>query len=246
MKRLSEFFTTDNYGNPCFFTLFDSSSLQRAHFNAYWGNIDRMIHYQHGKQLVSGEPNTVNPILSDYMQYVYAWYLTHLEDLNRIYDTSIATYNPLDNYAMTEEQATARERGEIQNSTDSDVKPRVSTNYTSTNDDKTSGRLEGYNVSGILDTGYSPKSNGTENSTSKSMYNNTVSMTADTISATGHEVETIQHKRAGNIGTVTSQDMLNAEYDARERGFIDIFIKMFARDCLSGLFAVDKDGWCGI
>lgn len=244
LTKLSKFFTM-GLGTVNLFGQFDNTAQNLAHFKTLIPHIDRVLYHDYGDELARGTPDEITPLISDFMQFVLSWWTMRIEDLNRIYDASIETYNPLDNYTMTEETATARKRGEIENSTDADIKPRVSTNYTSTNDDKTTGRMESYTVAGILQSGMTPNTNGTENTKTKSKYNDEQTLSTDNLSVTGNEVETIEHKRNGNIGTVTAQDMLNQEYDVRERGFIIQFCKLFERECLTGLFAVGDNDYCG-
>lgn len=245
LTKLSEFYTTNNIGVVQLFGQFDNTALSLAHFPNLIPHIDRVIYHNYGDELARGTPDNNIPLLSDYMQFLVSWWTARIDDLNRIYDASMETYNPLDNYSMTEETATARKRGEIQNETENEIKPRVSTDYSSTNDDKSTGRMEGYNVSGILGSGDTPNTDGKEKSTTKSKYNDEQTLSTDNLTATGNEVETIEHKRAGNIGTVTAQDMLNQEFDTRERGFITQFCRIFERECLTGLFAVGDNDYCG-
>lgn len=238
LKRLSEYYTNDNK----FFRTFPTAVLNTARFAAFWPDIDIYIWHNYGTALARGE-NGLN--FDSYPNYVLSWLHLRMEDFNRIYDASVLTYNPLENYSMTEETATARKRGELENSTDSDIKPRVTAQYKTTNDDKSAGRLEGYSVGGLQSSNETPVSDGTENTTITSSYTETETLSTATLSATGHEVETIAHKRAGNIGVQSSQDMLNQEYDVRKRAFIKQFADAFNAECLTGLYAVDDDYYHG-
>lgn len=229
-------------GTVKLFGQFDNTLLNLLHFATLIPHIDRVIYYEYDNALVKGEVKT--PVLtSDYMEFLHSWLYTRLDDFNRMYDVMAATYNPLDNYSMTEQTAEAMNRGEAQSETEADVKPRVLTEYSTTNESQSAGRMTGYTTNGILGTAPAPDPSGKEKTTTKNKYNETKTASTTDLTATGNEVRTTEHKRAGNIGTVTSQDMAAAELDLRQRGFVTEFIKAFAAECLSGLYAIE-DGWC--
>lgn len=242
LTKLIDFFTTGTPGTVYLFGQFDTSILNQAHFKTLIPHIDRMIYYEYDTALVKGTASA--PVLaSDYMQFLSAWFTTRLDDLNRIYDVLAETYEPLDNYTMTEQTAEAMKRAEAQSETEAEVKPRITSQFSSTNDDHSTGRMTGYVTNGVLGTAPNANPDGKEKTTTKSKFNDTATASTTDLSATGNEVRTTEHIRRGNIGTVTAQNMANEEIDLRYRGFVTEFIKLFSNECLSGLYAVE-DGWC--
>lgn len=228
LKRLDEYF--DNSGK--LFGQFSSADIQLSDFSSLIGDIDEVIRWNFCDMLTRG---------NNFTTYLLSWWRLRISDFNAVYNASVKQYEPLENYTMEEETATGRSRGQLESSTDSDVKPRVSAQYETTNDDQSTGRLTGYNVAGLQNSGATPETSGSENTKTTSQYNTTATLTADTLSATANEVETVQHKRHGNIGVLSSQDMLKQEYDVRARSFIMFFCEVFARECLSGLYDTGGD-----
>lgn len=239
MRKLSDYFFSQNHE----FLKHNLTTAQQnaADFSTLIAQLDSVLYWNYRNMLVATDEPFDAGLSSDFVAFVSNWWDLRVGDFNAIYNASVAAYDPLENYGMTEESATGRSRGELQSSTDTDIKPRVSAQYETTNDDLSPGRLSSYSVAGIQDTNATPKAAGTENSTTKNKYNGTATLTADTLSATANEVETTQHKRHGNIGIQSSQDMLNQEYDVRKRSFIDTFCECFARECLTGLYDTGGD-----
>lgn len=220
---------------------FTNTDINEADFAEYVPDIDRILYHNYGDELARGTPDTAVPLQGDFMRFLLGWWRLRVSDFNAVYNASIAQYDPLENYSMNEESVTGRSRGEMQSSTDADIKPRVSAQYETTNDDLSPGRLSAYSVAGVQDTNATPKADGTENSTTKTKYNDTATLTADTLSVTANEAETSQHIRHGNIGVQSSQDMLGQEYDVRVRSFIMYFCTCFERECLTGLYDLGGD-----
>lgn len=220
---------------------FTSSDQLEAVFASYIPDIDRILYHNFADELARGTPDTVVPLQSDFMRFLLSWWRLRVKDFNAVYNASVKTYDPLENYSMTEQTATGRKRGEMQSSTDTDVLPRISTEYSTTNDSQTTGRMTGYVVAGVLGTAPNPQADASENSTTTNKYNETETMTIGDMTATGHEVETTEHNRHGNIGVQSSQDMLNQEYDVRLRSFIMYFCNCFERECLTGLYDMGGD-----
>ena len=240
MRKLADYFFSQNH--EFFKHNLTATQQSAAAFASLWAQIDSVLYWNYRNMLVATDEPFEAQQSSDFVAFVCNWYDLRVSDFNKVYNASVAAYEPLDNYGMTEETATARKRGEIKNSTDADVKPRVGVQYTTTNDNQSTGRMTAYNVSGIQDSGATVKAAGTENATTKSNYENTETLATTNLSATGHEVETVTHKRAGNIGVESSQNLLDQEYEVRKKSFIDMFIKSFCAECLTGLYACD-DGW---
>lgn len=239
MRKLADYFFNQNH--EFFKHNLTTAQQNAADFSTLIAQIDSVLYWNYRTMLVATDEPYEQQLSSDFVAFVSNWWDLRISDFNALYNASVAAYDPLENYAMTEESATGRSRGESQNETETDVKPRIAAQYETTNDDQSTGRMTGYNVAGILDTAPNPKTDGKEKSTTKNKYNDTATLTADTLSATANEVETTQHKRHGNIGVQSSQDMLNQEYDVRKRSFIDAFCECFARECLTGLYDTGGD-----
>ena len=239
MRKLADYFFSQNH--EFFKHNLTTAQQNAADFSSLIAQLDSVLYWNYRNMLVATDEPFELQQSSDFVAFVSNWWDLRVSDFNALYNASVAAYDPLENYAMTEESATGRSRGESQNETETDVKPRISTQYETTNDDQSTGRMTGYNVAGILDTAPNPKTDATEKSTTKNKYNDTATLTADTLTATANEVETTQHKRHGNIGVQSSQDMLNQEYDVRKRSFIDTFCECFARECLTGLYDTGGD-----
>lgn len=239
MRKLADYFFSQNH--EFFKHNLTTAQQNAADFSNLIAQLDSVLYWNYRNMLVATDEPYELQQSSDFVAFVCNWWDLRISDFNALYNATVAAYDPLENYAMTEESATGRSRGESQNETETDVKPRIAAQYETTNDDQSTGRMTGYNVAGILDTAPNPKADGTEKSTTKNKYNGTATLTADTLTATANEVETTQHKRHGNIGVQSSQDMLNQEYDVRKRSFIDTFCECFARECLTGLYDTGGD-----
>lgn len=237
LHKLSDFF------NPAVKLIgqFTNTDINEAVFAAYVPDIDRILYHYYADELARGTPDDAVPMQGDFMRFILAWWRLRVSDFNAVYNASVITYNPLENYSMNEQTATAHERATMQSSTDADVKPRISTQYETTNDDHGTGRMTGYNVGGLLGTAPNPDSDGSENSTTTNEYTDTKTLSVGDMTATGHEVETVEHNRHGNIGVQSSQDMLGQEYDVRLRSFIMYFCTCFERECLTGLYDMGGD-----
>lgn len=239
MRKLADYFFNQNH--EFFKHNLTATQQAAADFFALLAQVDSVLYWNYRNMLVATDEPFEQQQSSDFVAFVSNWWDLRISDFNAIYNASIAAYDPLENYNMTEETATGRSRGTMESSTDTDVLPRVSAQYETTNDDLSTGRLSGYAVAGIQSTGATPKADGTENSTTTNEYTTTETLATDNLSVTANEVETTQHNRHGNIGVQTSMDMLAQEYDIRKRSFIDTFCECFARECLTGLYDTGGD-----
>ena len=179
---------------------------------------------------------------TEYRAYVRAWWYSAVESLNRAYNIYFPAtavdgynYNPLENYSMSEGTTARHEQGTLKTTGSVDDPARTTANYTSTQDDATSGRLEGYSVSG-QGNGV-PVSNQTAKieSSSETSYTSKVSSTShDNNPVTADVLDVVTHDRTGNIGVMSSQDMANQELELRKGHFFNYFCEMFTKDCTSG------------
>lgn len=220
--------------NTQFFTspMLSTTERSKAHWSANWSDIDIMLDYWYGTILVNDVTQTV------YRKYVHSWYLLNVDSLNRMYDAMVESYEPLENYTMYEVSSGAHKQAKLHNDNKFDDVPHTSANYTTTNDSYATGRLEGYNVTSP---GYTTSFAQQEiNNKTETYYENTdVTLATDDTdlgTAEGQVVDVAKHKRSGNIGVTTSQQMLDSEIQLRKTAFVNYFCEVFIRDMTSGTY----------
>lgn len=176
-----------------------------------------------------------------YDDFLEAWILLKLSDMNKLYEAMNLTYNPLENYNMTEFMANRHSEGKRQTGTDTKARPRISQHFTTTQDSATAGRLEGYDLSG-LNNGGTPDTDGLTTDavkTSTEFANDATLIDGTTTPSTSYSANVVDlhdGRRSGNVGVTTSQMMLSSEIELRKKSFINYFCEMFADECLCGVY----------
>ena len=186
---------------------------------------------------------------TEYRTYVRAWWYSAVDSLNRAYriyvpeDTRGYNYNPLENYSMTEGTTAKHNQGKLKTEGNVEDPVRTTANYTSTQDSATTGRLEGYTVTGQGNS--IPPSDQTAkiDSSSETWYTSKASDTAHdgTTTVSADVLDVVTHDRTGNIGVMSSQDMANQELELRKGHFFNYFCEMFTKDCTSGAWGGGYD-----
>lgn len=157
--------------------------------------------------------------------YKQAWtdYCTdNLYNFQRVWDAFRASYNPIDNYNMTEETAEGVKRDKN--------KATTTPTGTITNDVLRTGLDSATPV--LTDKTEQYYGAGTKTETETTPTNTqTADFDGSTSSAVYNEVKEIKHKRSGNIGVTTSAQMLTGEKDARAVQLLRDFIRNFVYSC---------------
>lgn len=247
-KRLSEMFSPD-------YTLItDLPSWER--FNGYLqlsSYIDDAIWLRYRDILV--EDNRFYVTLEHWLQ-------SKLEDLNKIWDSLHAIYDPLSNYSMSEKEgeiskiaervATSKRYGSEKSSVT--IPETLTKRFTTTDNDSTEGRLEGYTQAQagrstatqdgspvqLTVSTQEEDSQGRRGAETSTQYNGTVSVDAPSETLTGNEGRQRELTREGNIGVTTSQEMLSSEVDLRLKyNFANIFCDMFVKEITLGVYCFD-------
>ena len=212
-----------------------------AKFKALLPQLDSYLYTKYGN-LTTMDDTT------EYRVYVTAWWYSAVESLNRAYQIYCPItagsdgydYNPLENYGMHEGTTAQHSQGILHVGSSVDDPTRTTANYTTTQDSSTTGRLEGYTVSGQGNS--VPVSDGSHSigGSSDTNYTTQASLTGHDgqSTATADVVDVVTHDRTGNIGVMSSQNMANQELELRKGHFFNYFCEMFVRDCTSG----DWDG----
>lgn len=190
------------------------------------------------------------------------WLQSKLEDLNKIWESLHAVYDPLSNYSMTEKEgeisktaervATSKRYGSEKSSVT--IPETLTKRYTTTDDDAAEGRLEGYTQAQagastatqdgspvqISVSTQEEDSQGRRGSETSTQYNGTVSVEAPSETLSGNEGRQRELTRDGNIGVTTSQEMLSSEVDLRLKyNFANIFCDMFVKEVTLGVYCFD-------
>lgn len=190
------------------------------------------------------------------------WFQSKLEDLNKIWSSLHAIYDPLSNYSMTEKEgeisktaervATSKRYGSEKSSVT--IPETLTKRFTTTDNDSTEGRLEGYTQaqagSSTATQDGSPvqltvstqeeDSQGRRGAETSTQYNGTVSVDAPSETLSGNEGRQRELTREGNIGVTTSQEMLSSEVDLRLKyNFANIFCDMFVKEITLGVYCFD-------
>lgn len=172
----------------------------------------------------------------------------YLESWKRLYNALFADYNPIENYALKEEEITDRDitdSGTNSNTTDTtNTGKETNTNNTKTDTTNSNTNSENGNT---LNQVYAEDSNDpvnaskqiNENGSTSSGSGNTTSEGSETTDTThtGKETNTGTHAntgtedttktltRSGNIGVTTSQQMIESEIALRKHNYYDIIFK---------------------
>lgn len=158
-------------------------------------------------------------------------------------------YDPINNYDMVEEEGTANKTTKHSSTntivggtiTEVDAPAHQVNNYTTTYDDASTGRLAGYSTTDyygthrvesdtnipIIRTKQTVENEG-DGSSLVSEYTGEVNMNFGEIDIpSGHNAAARKLTRHGNIGTTTTQEMINAERELAKQQIIDEFFKEF-------------------
>lgn len=156
---------------------------------------------------------------------------------NKLYEVMTATYNPIENYNMTQEETPDITRTRTGTNTDT-----IDGERTIKNEQTVSGTQEN-NVYGFNSTTAVPESTGTTDTTTTGLATDNVETNDETnthdIDETETETGTRTLTRSGNIGVTTSQQMLESEIKLWEWLF---FKQVFADiDSICALSVYDID-----
>lgn len=201
-------------------------------------HIDNWLKYWYGDEKARDD---------DYLVYINSWLASSTDRLSKLYNALAENYDPLENYRMTEESGKATKRAEMDIDTSrtgtfkTTTKPAgvTSTEKRTTDDGLTmrdyAQNVTNYDVNGTVT---EVTEEGTDHGVkTKNSYQGSETLSAGNISVSGHEVETNEITRSGNIGVTTSQQMLQSEIDIRlANDFVKLFGEIFERECLTGVF----------
>lgn len=179
-----------------------------------------------------------------------------LPDFLRAYKALYAEYNPLNNYDMTEKSVHMENDGDITRtrstddehnkvtttnnydySTDTEAdstdRPTVE-NYTTTYDDATQGRLASYSVNKGKTTQHTTadaENNVTEVTDDMKISNvethDTTTMTIDDTTYTADKINAHELTRSGNIGVMSTVDLIKQELSLRSQSLIYDYVYSF-------------------
>lgn len=189
--------------------------------------------------------------------FIYKWLYYNnykIADLQRAYDATYSTYNPIDNYSMTESTLDITNHGDITRTRSVDDEHNTVTtannydftqttaagedtpttsNYITTDDD-TSPRLQSQstttgettvNTAADINDNYTTV---TDDMTITNAETHTqTSMTVDGNTVSGDTILSHKTERTGNIGTVTSQNMITQEQEIRQRSLVYDYVYDF-------------------
>ena len=182
----------------------------------------------------------------DYQLFYGQWshYLNmHLKDLQRIYDAAYAQYNPIENYNMLEQGLDGRK----EDKTEKQVEPSGTTQVTSTHQGTETLTDTAYKNALGSGSGDGVQTDKTVSKRDPSLLTDTVTTsytgakTTDTTTPTNsqsgsfdgqtysgyHDLTEHRLKRAGNIGSMSTQNMINQEWEIRSRQLLTEFIQQF-------------------
>lgn len=180
-----------------------------------------------------------------------------LPDFLRAYKALYAEYNPLNNYDMTEKSVDMENDGEItrtrytddnknsvttknvydysvDTTADNNDKPTVK-NYTTTYDDATQGRLASYSENSGKTTQHTVASDANKNKTEVvddlKVYNkeehDTTTLTIDDTTYTADKINAHEMTRQGNIGVMSTVDLIKQELSLRSQSLIYDYVYSF-------------------
>jgi len=168
-------------------------------------------------------------------------------------------YDPISNYDMVEQSGDARKEGKAESTnsikggivTDVDAPETEQKSYTTTYDDVSDTRLAGRAVNEYSGTYRVDESSvpikrtvqraehENDGSTTTLERTSSETLTWDEITTpSAHEVETHKLIRRGNIGTTTTQEMIEAERELARQNILEEFFKDFNKHVLLGSWRV--------
>lgn len=241
MKQLREYYSAENK----FLALMPN--ITEFAFAALADSIDLWLLFWYKSILVSDD---------NYLSYINNWIALRAEDLNAMYNTLLYNYNPLTDRMIDRSEDIASKESTTESSSKLYGKNKTVTSmpkiknseYRTTNDDKTEGRLDNYTVSEPLDATAASKQTietsqeadaqdrqGISNSSSRGT---DVSMTGahgETVSAQDVEVRHILEESRES----SPADLIEKELRLRaDKSFIKIFCDIFVKECTSGVFDI--------
>lgn len=181
----------------------------------------------------------------DYVMFYARWqsYLyMHLQDLQRLYAAAYADYNPIENYNMYEQGTDGRKEDKTTDETTPSGKTKTETSHTgsetvtdtlyksgldSTGDgvqtDKSTSKRDPSLLKDTTEISYTNAKTTVEKTPS-----NTITGTFDgqTVGSY-HEVTEHNLKRVGNIGSMSTQNMILQEWEIRSRNLLQEFLQGF-------------------
>lgn len=245
-KRLKDLMT-DNI------SLFDPMlHMYNAVYKEHGHELDRYLYKKYRNILLLDDFNVMD---------VEAWFVSVMNNMDKLYVALLSQYNPLSNYDMHEAGVDSRSLGESSTATEQrgslintqTIPDKKVSHYTTTFDSTANDRLESYDTESPgannpvdadsnkitrSETYQQADADGNRGILSTSKFDSTVTKEAGDISATGHEVNTHELERSGNIGVTTSQQMLQSEIDLRvAANFFNYFGERFVADCTTGMYA---------
>lgn len=161
------------------------------------------------------------------------WYCTDLHklfhtyldyavyDFQRAYDTITSEYNPIENYNKVSEITESAKRGDVVNST------ALNSMSTTDNTGLTTNYATSFESSAEKETG---QTDGTSNSTTTTSGGDTATTSySDTTynGITASEINKTTERTTGNIGVMSTQDMIKQELEIRLNNIKYDFIKRF-------------------
>ena len=181
----------------------------------------------------------------DYVLFYARWtsYLyMHGKDLQRIYAAAYASYNPIENYNMVEQGTDGRKEDKTTDETTPSGKTKTETSHTgsetvtdtlyksgldSTGDgvqtDKSTSQRDPSLLKDTTEISYTTAKTTVEKTPSNTM---TGTFDGQTVGSY-HEVTEHNLKRAGNIGSMSTQTMITQEWEIRSRQLLLEFLQQF-------------------
>lgn len=253
MRKLKEIYQKNN-GNliticPAFIALSFANDISDY--------IDKIIYIKYKDILVDDEDG-----YQAYTGSVNDWIQSIKPELERIWDTLGASYDPLSNYNMKEKEGEIDKNGELSATTKRYGAERTSTTipttkasrYTTTYDSTADTRLESYTqtegtsenptlegaAAQITQTEQLTDQEGKKGVETVSKYNSEITINAPSGgSLSGDTGRQRELTREGNIGVMTSQQMLESELDIRKRlNFAEIFSDLFVKFNTLGVYQI--------
>lgn len=172
--------------------------------------------------------------------YVPFFLKAHYFEFDRIYKAINATYNPIDNYSMTEETNTTRNSEETIKDithTGERINERVENGTLTVESENSESVIDTDNLklSDKVKTVTTPENYGSTNTESYNNYKITESITHD-----NPETVTTTLTRKGNIGVTTSQQMIQSTFELEKYNtFIQYIVFKFINELTTGVYIYD-------
>lgn len=219
--------------------------------------IDKIIYVKYKDILVDAEDG-----YQAYTGSVNDWIQSVKFELERMWDTLTASYDPLYNYSMTEKEGSIDKNGELTASTKKFGADKTSTTipktkasrYTTTYDSTAAERLESYTTTEgessnptlegapaqITQSEQLADQQGRQGVETTSKYTEGVEISSPSGNTLSGDTGTQRElTREGNIGVMTSQQMIEAELNVRRSlNFAEIFSDMFVKNCTEGVYCL--------